>query len=102
MRTPRLQESQILIGLSTLLGWQRQGEAIAKQFEFADFLTAIAFVNKIASLAEEIEHHPDIEIRYNKVRLTLTTHDSHELTELDFRLAHLAEIDLETIAIEQK
>lgn len=54
---------------------------------FADFLEAMRFVNRVAKLAERAQHHPDIDIRWNQVRLVLTTHDAGGLTERDFALA---------------
>lgn len=60
---------------------------IRRQFEFADFPSAIRFVNRVARLAEKADHHPDIDIRYKKVRLTLSTHSAGGLTQKDFALA---------------
>jgi len=60
---------------------------IERTFEFDDFAEAIDFVNAVAEVADEEEHHPDIDIRYNKVRLVLSTHSKGGLTELDFGLA---------------
>jgi len=74
--------------LQSLKGWTLDGDAIRKQFTFEDFLQAIAFVNRVADVAEEADHHPDILVHgWNKVRLTLTTHDSGGLTEKDHALA---------------
>jgi len=67
--------------------WKRSKEEIARTFEFTDFQAAIAFVNRVAAAAEKAVHHPDIEIRWNKVRLTLTTHDAGGLTAKDISLA---------------
>ena len=60
---------------------------IARTFIFADFLQVIRFLNRVARLAESMNHHPDISINYNKIRLSLTTHDENGLTMKDFRLA---------------
>ncbi len=68
-------------------GWQRSGNAITKDFEFPSFRNAIIFVNRVASLADDLDHHPDIDIRYTTVRLTLTTHSADGLTEKDLKLA---------------
>jgi 4a-hydroxytetrahydrobiopterin dehydratase len=78
---------QIKSALVTVPDWRKQGATIARTFEFKDFPAAIKFVNKVAVLAEKAWHHPDIDIRWNKVTLTLTTHDEGGLTEKDFRLA---------------
>src|SRR6266511_2249809 len=67
--------------------WELENKHIERTFEFDDFADAIDFVNAVAEVAEEEEHHPDIDIRYNKVRLVLSTHSKGGLTELDFGLA---------------
>ena len=67
--------------------WELEKKHIERTFEFDDFADAIDFVNSVAEVAEEEEHHPDIDIRYNKVRLVLSTHSKGGLTELDFALA---------------
>lgn len=67
--------------------WSLTGDAIQRTFGFDDFAGAMAFVNQVAELAERLAHHPDIMIRYNKVTLTLTTHDAGGLTENDFDFA---------------
>ena len=67
--------------------WKKRGATITRTFEFKDFPAAIKFVNAVAKLAEKAWHHPDIDIRWNKVTLTLTTHDAGGLTERDFSLA---------------
>ena len=64
-----------------------RGTTIARTFQFKDFPAAMKFVNAVAELAEQAWHHPDIDIRWNKVTLTLTTHDAGGLTEKDFDLA---------------
>lgn len=64
---------------------------LVRTFTFSDFLAAIRFVNAVAEVAEAADHHPDIDIRYNKVTLALTTHDSGGLTEKDFALAAQAD-----------
>jgi len=71
-----------------MAGWDQDGNAITREFSFADFATAVAFVNKVAELAEEANHHPDILLHgYNKVRLTLSTHSEGRVTEKDHALA---------------
>jgi len=82
-----LTESEIESGLKRLPGWQRRGSEITRTFAFADFKASIAFVNRVAGLADAMDHHPDIDIRYSKVTLTLTTHDASGLTARDFALA---------------
>lgn len=67
--------------------WSVVGDAITRTLQFDDFIQAMIFVNDIATLAEKAQHHPDILIRYNKVTLTLSTHDAGGITHKDFELA---------------
>ncbi len=67
--------------------WEGNTDAIKKSFEFKDFLTAIDFINKMAPHAEELDHHPELFNVYNRVDITLTTHDADGVTALDFALA---------------
>ena len=67
--------------------WRIVNAELTRTFELADFRAALAFVNKVGELAEAANHHPDIDIRYNKVRLALVTHDAGGLTTKDFSLA---------------
>ncbi|MDB6148093.1 MAG: 4a-hydroxytetrahydrobiopterin dehydratase [Verrucomicrobiota bacterium] len=67
--------------------WELEKKHIERTFEFDDFSDSIDFVNSVAEVAEDEEHHPDIDIRYNKVRLVLSTHSKGGLTDLDFALA---------------
>ncbi len=73
--------------MEAIPGWENNGKEITRAYKFKDFAEAMAFVNKVAGLAEAADHHPDIDIRYNKVRLTLSTHSAGGLTEKDFSLA---------------
>jgi 4a-hydroxytetrahydrobiopterin dehydratase len=73
--------------LQSLSGWQLEGKEIVRHDEFPDFTSAMAFVNRVAEKAEAADHHPDIDIRYNKVRLALISHDKGGLTERDMRMA---------------
>ena len=73
--------------MTSIPGWEQKEGALVKQYKFKGFLEAIAFVNRVAGLAEEADHHPDILIRYHQVRLTLVTHSAGGLTEKDFALA---------------
>lgn len=80
-------EAEIASRLNSLGSWRRHGDEITRTFEFPDFRASLAFVNKTGELAEAAGHHPDIDIRYNKVRLALTTHDAGGLSQKDFDLA---------------
>jgi 4a-hydroxytetrahydrobiopterin dehydratase len=83
----KLSASEIKVALATVSDWKKRGATITRTFEFKDFPAAIKFVNAVAKLAEKAGHHPDIDIRWNKVTLTLTTHDAGGLTDRDFSLA---------------
>jgi 4a-hydroxytetrahydrobiopterin dehydratase len=77
--------------LQGLPGWQRHEDEIRKEYRFGDFRTAVAFVDLVAQAAEAADHHPDIEIKYNRVRMTLSTHSEGGVTEKD--IARAARID---------
>jgi 4a-hydroxytetrahydrobiopterin dehydratase len=85
--TSKLDEAGIKARLAGLSGWERAGDAIRKEYRFADFAEAMAFVTRVALRAESMNHHPDILINYSRITLTLSTHDAGGLTERDFRLA---------------
>lgn len=78
------ERTELVAGLA---GWDLKGETITKRFEFPGFLDSIAFVTRVAVLAEMADHHPDIDIRWNKVTLALTTHEAGGLTDRDVDLA---------------
>ncbi|MGB8353663.1 MAG: 4a-hydroxytetrahydrobiopterin dehydratase [Chthoniobacteraceae bacterium] len=82
-----LSSSEIKEELKRVPEWEHEKKSIERTFEFDDFTQAIDFVNAVAEISEEEEHHPDIDIRYNKVRLELSTHSKGGLTDLDFELA---------------
>lgn len=86
-----LSEEEIEKRLAELEGWARRGPAINKRFRLPTFREAIAFVNRVADLAEEADHHPDISINWRNVTLTLITYSEGGLTEKDFNLAHKIE-----------
>jgi 4a-hydroxytetrahydrobiopterin dehydratase len=73
--------------LAGLAGWKQAGDAIQKQYAFSDFKAAMFFVNGVAALAEKAGHHPDVTINYNRVTLSLSTHDAGGITGKDFDLA---------------
>jgi len=82
-----LSQSDIESRLQSIPGWHIDGGELTRTVERKDFVAALAFVNKVGDLAEKAGHHPDIDIRYNKVRLGLVTHDEGGLTSKDFDLA---------------
>jgi 4a-hydroxytetrahydrobiopterin dehydratase len=84
---PALPDDQVTQGLAALDGWSREGDEIVKTYELPSFPDAIAFVNRVADLAEAADHHPDLDIRYRKVRVALSTHSEGGITDKDFTLA---------------
>jgi len=86
-----LDDAAIEQGLQGLPGWQRRNHQIVKTFEHRNFLEAIAFVNQVAEVAEAMQHHPDIDIRWSRVSLTLSTHSAGGLTEKDLDVARRIE-----------
>jgi len=87
----RLSDDQVNARLAALPEWERQGDEIVRSFQAPSFLEGIAFVRRLAELAEAANHHPDIDIRWRTVRIALTTHDDGGLSAKDFDLA--AQID---------
>jgi 4a-hydroxytetrahydrobiopterin dehydratase len=83
----KLTSAQIKKALPSVPDWKKKGAAINRTYQFKDFPAAIKFVGAVAKLAEKEWHHPDIDIRWNKVTLTLSTHDAGGLTKKDFALA---------------
>ena len=86
-----LSDEEVQARLNALPDWQIERGELVKTFAFKDFLASLNFVNRVGELAEAAGHHPDIDIRYNRVRLALVTHDAGGLTARDFDLAHKAE-----------
>jgi 4a-hydroxytetrahydrobiopterin dehydratase len=82
-----LSEKQIVLKLKSLKGWKRNGSEIYRVVVKKDFVHSMGFVQSVALLAEKMDHHPDIDIRWNKVTLVLSTHSAGGLTENDFDLA---------------
>jgi 4a-hydroxytetrahydrobiopterin dehydratase len=87
-KLPRAEAEQ---RLKSLKDWSLEGDAIRKQYTFADFSAAVAFVNRLAPLAEAADHHPDILISYKRVTLTYSTHSEGGLTAKDFEGAAAAD-----------
>lgn len=83
----KLEDGERQLMMRDLEGWTDLGDAIHKEFTFKGFRGAIAFVNRIADLANEAGHHPDLEIHYNRVVVSLSTHDAGGVTEQDITLA---------------
>lgn len=87
---PKLDPLEIKERLAVLPNWQIEDGELVRTFAFRDFVEALQFVNRVGQAAEAAGHHPDIDIRYNRVRLALVTHDAGGLTERDFQLAEQA------------
>ncbi len=88
---PKLSPADIAFRVSALPAWKIESGELTRTFRFDDFSGSLRFVNRVAELAEKAGHHPDVDIRYNKVRLGLATHDAGGLTAKDFDLA--AQVD---------
>ena len=82
-----LTDEQIVSALQELDGWAYEDGAVVRTFRFHDFVPAVDFVNRLAEVAEQRQHHPDIDIRYNKVTLRLSTHSAGGVTQQDLELA---------------
>jgi 4a-hydroxytetrahydrobiopterin dehydratase len=83
----RLSDEEIDAKLAELDGWSRSGDAITKTYERGDFVGSVKFVDSVVGPAEEMGHHPDVEIAWDKVTVTVTTHSEGGLTANDFELA---------------
>jgi 4a-hydroxytetrahydrobiopterin dehydratase len=86
-----LGDSEIEEKLAGLPGWERRGDAIAKEFDCEDFVGSVKFVERLVEPAEEMSHHPDLEISWSKVTVRLSTHSQGGLTAADFELAEKIE-----------
>ena len=84
---PALTTKQIKASLNAVSNWSQRAQTICRTYKFDGFLVSIAFVHRIAKRAQKMNHHPDIDIRFDQVTLTLTTHDEAGITEKDFSLA---------------
>ncbi len=88
---PKLNRTDVARRMTTLNGWTLEGDAIHRQYTFANFAEAIAFVNRLAPEADKADHHPDILVSYKRVTLTYSTHSEGGLTEKDFAGAAMAD-----------
>jgi 4a-hydroxytetrahydrobiopterin dehydratase len=88
-RTPaqRLDDEEISRALESLAGWTREGDVLVRTYEFARFMDGIGFVNRVAAAAEEMDHHPDLDVRFTRIRVALSTHSAGGITQLDAELA---------------
>ncbi len=84
---PKLSDIEVQRELGTLTGWTRKGDSLVKTFTFPTFMGGIGFVDKVALAAEKMDHHPDLDIRYTKIAVTLSTHSAGGITVHDVNLA---------------
>lgn len=82
-----LNEASIQGWLAARSGWKKKGDRIVKEFELGSFRDSVVFVNRVATLADEANHHPDIDVRYDRVIIGLSTHDAGGVTEKDLQMA---------------
>jgi 4a-hydroxytetrahydrobiopterin dehydratase len=87
----KLGDTEIAQHLKNLSGWVRDGNAIRKSFDFGKFADGIRFVDRVAVVADALDHHPDVDIRYTTITMTLSTHSAGGLTRRDFELAERIE-----------
>jgi 4a-hydroxytetrahydrobiopterin dehydratase len=87
----KLSDLEVQRALGGLPGWSRRGGALTKTFSFDRFADGIRFVDRLARVADDMNHHPDIDVRYTKVTIMLSTHDAGGITEADLRLAEKIE-----------
>ena len=83
----KLSDSEIKAALQDVPDWELKGAAIVRTFTLGNFVEAVEFVNQVTELAEDANHHPDVDIRWNRVTLSLSTHSKGGLTQADFALA---------------
>lgn len=89
--TQKLSDVEIQRALGGLAGWTRRGDTLTKTFTFQAFADGIGFVDRVAKIADGMNHHPDIDVRYTKVTMTLSTHDAGGITDKDLELARAME-----------
>ena len=92
MATTKLSDIEIQRSLASLPGWTRKAGTLVKTFAFATFPAGITFIDRVAAVAEEMDHHPDLDIRYTKITATLSTHSAGGITAADVKLAKAMEL----------
>ncbi len=95
-KTDKLNSASIQSWLKGRTGWKRKSNTLIKEFHFSSFRDSVVFVNRVATLADTADHHPDIDVRYDRVTLTLSTHSAGGITEKDLTLAE--QVDFATSA----
>jgi 4a-hydroxytetrahydrobiopterin dehydratase len=97
-----LSDDEIAAALAGLPGWRREGDVILREVRFPTFRNAIAFVDRVADLSEAADHHPDIDVRWRRVVLSLTTKASHGLTARDVGLAKQIDAEIEGLEARER
>lgn len=87
----KLSDLEIQRALGSLPGWSRRGDTLTKTYTFEKFAEGIAFIGRVARIADEMDHHPDVDIRYTKILMSLSTHDAGGITQSDLTLAERIE-----------
>jgi len=87
----KLSDAAIVAFVTSHLGWERQGDALVKTFEFADYPGGLAFAVRVGFAAERRDHHPDLRVSYRKVEVTWSTHDQGGITAVDIEMAELCD-----------
>jgi len=88
----KLSDLEVQRALGTLPGWSRRGDVLTKTFAFDRFVDGIRFIDRLARVADDMNHHPDVDIRYTKITIMLSTHDAGGITQADLRLAEKIEM----------
>lgn len=89
MRREKLTSEEITDQLEKLKGWETNGEMISRRFEFKDFAASLAFVNAVAAIAEQADHHPDTTFGWGYAEIAFTTHDRGGVTDIDIATARM-------------
>lgn len=83
----KLSDAEITVGLAALPGWSREGDTLRRTFALSGFPAAVEFIRALVGPAEALDHHPDVDLRYDKVTVRLSTHSAGGITSLDLELA---------------
>jgi 4a-hydroxytetrahydrobiopterin dehydratase len=86
-----MKPQEVQLQLKSVPRWTKRGKTLSRTYQFKEFMDGLQFVTRIGKRAEKSQHHPDIDIRFNKVTLILTTHDEGGITEKDFAMARLCD-----------
>jgi 4a-hydroxytetrahydrobiopterin dehydratase len=93
----KIEGAELQAGVAGLADWKLEKDQLVRTVLFPDFASAMAFVNRAAELAEEADHHPDMDIRFNKIRFVLTTHSAGGITKMDLDMAARLNSELQSM-----